>query len=619
MSRCNEKHRKSLIRNMGVTLLARMLLLISSVTLISLLALTRCGLSGAALDSGIMEEAAIQPVKASALRSNSESHHAMLMIQRDEENQQEIAKLKAEIKSLKLELFQLKNNPSLISDQLIPLNPNASTLSTQNSASNLLDCTGYIRRQVGNAEILHGLPMNNEYELIPFNHFTFSRVYPIDLGLGKRVVEKPIGYKRRDLLDALNRALESLNKNATLPNQRYTLDDFIEGIYRNEPVTGTQYELYFRTKEINNKTNPSPASSSHHNDHGTTKIIVMRPFAPLQTIQFERFPKTAEKEIIHIILPLSGRISTFQGFMEKFVKIALKNDRRVQLTVVYFGEDGLSDARQIMKRIIAQKSAYSSNLKLLALNETFSRAKGLRVGAEQVWNEDKSRGKNNKDVLLFMCDVDVVFSAKFLDRCRWNTKPSRKVYYPVVFSLYNPHVVYTLQGKELPSETDQLVISRDTGFWRDFGYGMTCQYRSDFLKVRGFDEEIVGWGGEDVMLYRKYVRSNIKVIRTTDPGIFHIWHPKVCSGTQNGQKLSADQYRACIRSRALNEASHPQLGFLAFHDDLMMANQTETSQNINATNPHIVEIKSTKKQPSTVQATKNLRAKLSSSTTKKST
>ncbi|KAH8394870.1 hypothetical protein KR222_008268 [Zaprionus bogoriensis] len=534
-------------------LLVRLLLLFALVTIISIAILTKWG----------FEELTTQTEKDSHANPSETNGYNYALGARDAQ----IERLKHEVLALRAQLLLLQSNRSGhnngLASRALPLsqagsaNASSSSSSSGNSSNaappdttlasltHHYDCSSYIRKQVGAAEILHGLPLNNEYEMIPFNHFTFTRVYPIDLGLGKRVVEKPIGYRRRDLLEAVNKALESLNRNHTArarakalalasggqaEQAKYTLDDFVEGIYRTEPTTGSQYELYFQ--------------SIKHQTHVVRKALIMRPFAPLQTVQLS---EVAAGALIHVIMPLAGRLRSFRSFMQMFAQL---KDRRLQLIVVYFGESGLQQAQRL--------AAGAERVQLLALNETFSRAKALRLGAEHI--------QSTQDALLFMCDVDIVFTAKFLERCRWNASPGKKVYYPVVFSLYNPHVVYTLQGKPLPSDEEQLLISRDTGFWRDFGYGMTCQYRSDFLQVRGFDEEIVGWGGEDVMLYRKYVRSKIKIIRATDPGIFHRWHTKICSGS-----LSADQYRACIRSRALNEASHAQLGFLAFQDEIAAA------------------------------------------------
>ena len=55
------------------------------------------------------------------------------------------------------------------------------------------------------------------------------------------------------------------------------------------------------------------------------------------------------------------------------------------------------------------------------------------------------------------------------------------VFYPVVFSLYNPSVVF--DKDTVPELRDRQVIKNNYGFWRDFGFGMTCQYKSDFMEI----------------------------------------------------------------------------------------------------------------------------------------
>ena len=79
-----------------------------------------------------------------------------------------------------------------------------------------------------------------------------------------------------------------------------------------------------------------------------------------------------------------------------------------------------------------------------------------------------------------------------------------QVYYPILFSLYNPNIVYSLHDVPIPPELEQLVISKDTGWWRDFGYGMTCQYRSDFLAIKGKKRH---WRVEGLWLYFIHIIS----------------------------------------------------------------------------------------------------------------
>ncbi|NXI35626.1 CGAT1 acetylgalactosaminyltransferase, partial [Galbula dea] len=463
-----------------------------------------------------------------------EGYEAVLQ-EREEQHRNYIISLKKQIAQLKAELQgrteQLKNVQDQYPDPLaIQLDHN----NPEKAQANLL---AFLRSQIAKAEVQSGMKLSTEYAAVPFESFTLQKVYQLETGLTRHPEEKPVRKDKRDELgEVIDLAVGSLNSpegGGTAKRRVFAASDFLEGIYRTEKDKGTLYELTFRgdTK------------------HQFRRVVLFRPFGPVMRVRNENV-NTADT-LINVIVPLAKRASKFRQFMQNFREMGIQQDGRVHLTVVYFGREEMNEVKSILEN--TSKSANFRNFTFIQLNEEFSRGKGLDIGA-RVW-----KGSN---VVLFFCDVDIYFTAEFLNSCRLNTQPGKKVFYPVLFSQYNPSIIYG-HHESIPPLEQQLVIKKETGFWRDFGFGMTCQYRSDFINIGGFDLDIKGWGGEDVHLYRKYLHSNLIVIRTPVRGLFHLWHEKQCL-----DELTPEQYKMCMQSKAMNEASHGQLGMLVFKQEI---------------------------------------------------
>ncbi|KAM3600088.1 uncharacterized protein V6R79_017195 [Siganus canaliculatus] len=478
-----------------------------------------------------------------------QSYQALLQ-EREEQHRLHISSLKKEIAQLKEALQERSQQLKGVQESLKKavegpgLDAGAGLQGgglgeAQGLKSQQTDLQEFLRSQLSKSEVSSGIRLPSEYAVVPFESFTLQRVYQLEMGLTRHPEEKPVRKdKREDLGEVLETALQSLNtpptqQDKTPTSKVYSPSDFVEGITRTEKDKGTLYELTFRGEST----------------HEFRRLVLFRPFGPLMKVKNERVDTTNIP--INIIVPLSRRTDKFKQFMHNFREVCVRQDGRVHLTVVYFGKEQMSEVRSTLEN--TSREAGFKNYTLLQLDEEFSRGRGLDVGA-RAW-----KGGN---VLLFFCDVDIYFTADFLNTCRLNTQPGKKVFYPVLFSQYNPTLIYG-GPDHVPPVEQQLVIKKDTGFWRDFGFGMTCQYRSDFINIGGFDIDIKGWGGEDVHLYRKYLHSNLLVVRAPSRGLFHLWHEKHCA-----DELPPDQYRMCMQSKAMNEASHGQLGMLFFKHEI---------------------------------------------------
>ncbi|XP_069741598.1 chondroitin sulfate N-acetylgalactosaminyltransferase 2 [Narcine bancroftii] len=475
-------------------------------------------------------------------------YYQALLQEQEEHYLTRAASLKRQITQLKQELLEMSEKLKNVQEKK---GPSQNTGGAPNSKETLPnDLLEFLHSQIDKAEVSVGARVPSEYAVVPFESFTLNKVYQLEMGLTRHPEEKVVRKDRRDdFAEAIEAGLEVLNnpeeEEANVEDneeddddnrsqkQTYTENDFVEGYYRTDRDKGTLYELFYKKEFLD---------EFQH-------VTLFRPFGPLMKVKSEVID--ISHQIINIIVPLSGRTEAFAQFMQNFRDVCIQQDGHIYLTVVYFGQEGLDEVRRILEMIASETNFH--NYTLVSLADEFSRGRGLDVGA-RTWDKG--------EVLMFFCDVDIYIAPEFLNSCRISTEPGKKVFYPVVFSLYNPAIVFaSLDGT--PNVEQQLVHKKDSGFWRDFGFGMTCQYRTDFLTIGGFDLDVKGWGGEDVHLYRRYLHSDLIVVRTPVSSLFHLWHEKHCA-----DELTPEQYRMCIQSKAMNEASQAHLGMLVFREEI---------------------------------------------------
>ncbi|CAF1427282.1 unnamed protein product [Adineta steineri] len=239
---------------------------------------------------------------------------------------------------------------------------------------------------------------------------------------------------------------------------------------------------------------------------------------------------------IHLIVPVSGRLPILKRLFINFDRVVMySNDSDLLSVHLYMilmetAEDSgerMSTIANYIKNFI--KKYKMSRIHLIEVkNGNFTRSYACSYGASRFNDTD----------LLFFIDVDMVFTRDLFPRIRHHTIFNKQVYYPTVFSQYDP------QYWELPKILSNLTsfhIRNDIGHWRQYGFGMLGIYKADLAQIGSWNVEISGWGKEDVDLYDKLVRSpTLNVFRTTDNSLMHIFHTKQCSLT-----LRDDQMTMC--------------------------------------------------------------------------
>ncbi|KAL3866061.1 hypothetical protein ACJMK2_043402 [Sinanodonta woodiana] len=365
--------------------------------------------------------------------------------------------------------------------------------------------------------------------------------------------------------EAIEQTISSFNKNARQKGRTIEFKEILYGYTRTTSPYGADYvlDVLLTYRKQKGKRMTVPVRRHSYIRQPFTEVeVIESPFTSVtNSSEMHRSPNIfrhfignhnifdqKQTEIVHFILPLAGKKAEFKRFMNNFEDVCLSPHNPSVLHLVIFTENSpKEDVDEIIKVVGQYQKKYGGRtIEVIEATGPFARAVALDLGAKQCSASD----------LLFFVDVDILFNVDSLSRIRLNTIRGAQIYFPVVFSQYDPSIVCS----DKPMNECSIDIndkSAKMGYWRQFGYGIAAMYQSDLEAVGGFDVSIQGWGKEDVDLFGKIIASNLTIFRSVDLGMVHAFHQIHCD-----VKLDPAQFQMCVGSKASSLGSQLQLAEL---------------------------------------------------------
>lgn len=156
-----------------------------------------------------------------------------LLQEQEERHLNRAASLKRQITQLKQELQEMGEKLKLLQDKKELPGVQGLAETKDQEPGDLLE---YLHSQIDKAEVNTGARLPSEYALVPFESFTSSKVYQLEMGLTRHPEEKPVRKDRRDeLVEVVEAALDIINNpdeedgvEEDMPMQRQT---YTEGLF----------------------------------------------------------------------------------------------------------------------------------------------------------------------------------------------------------------------------------------------------------------------------------------------------------------------------------------------------------------------------------------------------